>query len=156
MKAISVAYENSSLCDDFNINPLHKDIWAERFCDNVTACGLYIVNQCPTRFAPHCKHALIFSNKSFSIHLDQLTLAGISDHDLLFYVYLNSESNHCFCYYDDWRCGVRGRALASQSILTLFLLTVWNCFWYFVNNKLELFTQVLQIFLMHTFRLREK
>ena len=91
------------MCDDFNINPLHKDIWAERFCDNVTACGLYIVNQCPTRFAPHCKHALIFSNKSFSIHLDQLTLAGISDHDLLFYVCdldLNSESNHCFSYYD--------------------------------------------------------
>ena len=74
--------------------------------DSVTMieCGLYIVNQCLTS---HCKpellHLMISSNKSFYVHPDQQTLAEISDHDLLLYIYdldLNSESNHCLSYYD--------------------------------------------------------
>ena len=59
---------------------------AKRFCANIRACGVHIVNQDPTRFAPNCNPALLdimtCSNKSLSIH--QLSLDGISDHDLLF------------------------------------------------------------------------
>ena len=91
MKTISPAFEDIIICGDFNINLLRNDLLAEQFCDDVTACGLYIVNKYPTQFSPNCNPALldimVCSNKSQVIHIEQLAIGGISDHELLFYVH---------------------------------------------------------------------
>ena len=88
------------LCGDFNIDILRKDLKAQHFIDNANACGLNIINQWPTRFAPNASPALLdvmmCSNMSLTVHYDELSLAGISDHDMLFCVFdidLNYKSN---------------------------------------------------------------
>ena len=97
--------ENIIMCGDFNINLLRNDPLSQRFCDNISS--FFIVNRYPTRFAPNCNPALLdimaCSNKSLSIHFEQLSLDGLSDHDLLFFVYdlnLSSAFTDCVTYRD--------------------------------------------------------
>ena len=85
-------YENVIVCGDFNVSIIKDHLSAQQFIDNVTTCGLSIVNQrWPTRYGVNSTPALLdvmmCSKKSHSIYFDQLCLGGISDHDLLFYVY---------------------------------------------------------------------
>ena len=152
LKTISPAYEDIVICADFNINLLRNDLLAERFCDDVTACGLYIVNKYPTRFAPNCNPALLdimmCSNKSQVIHIDQLSIGGVSDHELLFYVHdmdLHCESYGSFSYHDF-------NAIDIVALFTDCSTVNWNTSWYYgnVNCKIEVLTlQILKVFNAH-------
>ena len=48
LKSISLIYENVIMCGDFNIKLLWSDLLSQRCFDNITTCGLYIVNRYPT------------------------------------------------------------------------------------------------------------
>ena len=149
LKSASILHENIIMCGDFNINLLRNDPLSQRFCDNISACGLFIVNRYPTRFAPNCNSALLdimaCSDKSLSIHFDQLSLDGLSDHDLLFFVYdlnLSSAFTDCVTYRDF-------NVIDTTALHSLCSNTNWNRSWFYadVNNKLELLTQnVAEIF----------
>ena len=72
----SLNYENVIVCGDFNVNIIKDDLRAQQFIDNVTTCGLSIVNQrWPTRYVVNSTPALLdvmmCSKKSHSIYLAQ-------------------------------------------------------------------------------------
>ena len=79
------------MCGDFNIDILREDLKAQQFIDNANVFILNIINQWPTRFAHNASPALLdvmmCSNMSLTVHYDQLSLADISDHDMLFCVF---------------------------------------------------------------------
>ena len=87
---IALQYEKIVVCGDFNINLLNDDHKARMFLNSITSCGLLVVNNLPTRYGQNCTPALLdlvlCSSSSLSIHFDQLTLGGLSDHDMLIYV----------------------------------------------------------------------
>ena len=87
---IVIKYDKIVVCGDFNINLLYNGPSIKAFKNNIVSCGLHVINQNPTRFAPNSTPALLdiimCSNPSLTLHFDQLCLGGISDHDLLFYV----------------------------------------------------------------------
>lgn len=88
---LSLLYEHVLVCGDFNIDLLQKDLRCEKFIDDISAAGLVIMNQHATRFAPNCKPSLLdlvcVGDFKYVNHNEQLSLAGISDHDLLFLSY---------------------------------------------------------------------
>ena len=134
LKSLSLLHENIIMCEDFNINLPRNDLVSQRFCDNITACVIYIVNRYVIRFAPNCNSALLnimaCSDKSLSILFDQLSLDGLSGHDLLFFVYDLNLSN----IFTDLLC-----ILLVQTPIGIDCADV--------NNKLELFTEkVTEIF----------
>lgn len=146
LRNICLVYENIVVCGDFNIDILRNDLKAQQFTDNANACGLNIINQWPTRFAPNASPALLdvtmCSNLSRTVHYDQLSLAGISDHDMLFYVFgidLNCKSNEKISYRDF-------KGIDNVSLFNECLNINWNCSWFStsVDSKLELLTQNIQ------------
>ena len=84
-------------------------------------------------------------DKSLSIHFDQLSLGGLSDHDLLFIVYdlyISSNSTECITYRNF-------NAIDTDALQLDYLSTDWNRLWYCANvdNKLELLRQnIIEVF----------
>ena len=134
LRNICLVYENIVVCVDFNIDILRNDLKAQQFTDNANACGLNIINQWPTRFALNASPALLdvmmCSNLSRTVHYDQLSLAGISDHDMLLYVFgidLNCKSNEKI--YRDFK------SIDNVSLFNACLNNNWNCSWFSTSTK---------------------
>ena len=70
---ISLQYEKTIVCGDFNINLLNVDSKAKMFLDSIASCGLLAVNHLPTRYGLNCTPALLdlvlCSNNSLSFTL---------------------------------------------------------------------------------------
>ena len=132
-------YENIIVCGDFNIDLLRKDNKMQNFVDNITSCGLKIINSWPTRYAPHSRPSLldvmIASNDRLTNHIDQFPMAGISDHEMLFYSY-NIDLNNVS------RTQIQFRDFNSIDIASLHhnsACVKWNDVYYYpdVNDKVE-------------------
>ena len=144
--SFSLKYENLIVCGDFNINLLRGDLRALRFVETISSYGFNVVNQLwPTRFAPNCNPSLldlvICSKKSHSLHFDQLSLAGISDHDLLFYVFdFNSicDTAQHILFRDFKKINLTGLISECQTIN-------WRECWFYpdVNAKVEYFNNAI-------------
>ena len=111
----------------------------QNFVDNITSCGLKIINSWPTRYAPHSRpfllDVMIASNDRLTNHIDQFPMADISDHEMLFYSYkidLNNVS----------RTQIQFRDFNSIDIASLHhnsACVKWNDVYYYpdVNDKVE-------------------
>lgn len=57
----------------------------------MSSAGLNVINKLPTRFGPHSKPSLLdlfcVSDVNSVLHFEQLSLSGVSDHDLIFLSY---------------------------------------------------------------------
>ena len=133
------------MCADFNIDILRKDLKAQHFIDNANACGLNIINQWPTRFAPNASPALLdvmmCSNMSLTVLLlvYQIMLFCVFDIDL------NYKSNEKITSRDF-------NALDNVSLFNECSSINWNSSWFYtsVDSKLELLTHnVLKVFDKH-------
>ena len=111
----------------------------QNFVDNITSCGLKIINSWPTRYAPHSRPSLldvmIASNDRLTNHIDQFPMAGISDHEMLFYSY-NIDLNNVS------RTQIQFRDFNSIDIASLHhnsACVKWNDVYYYpdVNDKVE-------------------
>ena len=149
---IFLHYEKIIVCGDFNINILSDDMKSTAFKDSVASCGLNIINTLPTRYGPNCSPALLdlvlCSNKSLTIHFDQLSLGGLSDHDMLFYVCdfnLETKLDDEIIYHDF-------NAINMEHLYNDCLLIEWNQIWWVpdVNAKIEHFNNVI-LHLFHKF-----
>ena len=117
------------MCGDFTVKLLRYDLQLQRFC------GLYNVNRFPTQFAPNCNPALLdimaCLDKSLYIHFDQLSLDGLSEHDLLFFVYdfnVSCAATDCIIY--------RGfNAIDTAAQLSVCSITDWSCAWFCADIK---------------------
>lgn len=92
LSEFSPVYDNIIVCGDFNANLLKRDSRAHQMKDFVSSCGLTILNDSvPTCFRPNAPPSLldfiIVSDPSSVLVYDQLSLEGISEHDLLFCTY---------------------------------------------------------------------
>ena len=142
---ISLQYEKIIVCGDFNINLLNNDPKARLFIDNIASCGLLVVNNLPTRYGINCSPALLdlvlCSNTSLSIHFDQISLGGISDHDMLVYVCdfnLHEVLQKETVFYDF-------KSINIEMLYYECSLIDWNSIWLLpdVNSKLELFNEII-------------
>ena len=118
------------------------------FRSNITSCGLFVVNENATRFAPNCRQAMLdivmCSSISFSLHFDQLSLEGFSDHDLLLYAcHFNQCTPADIIYFRDFN------AIDHIQLSNECSITNWNDCWHLpnVNDKLESLTKnILKVF----------
>lgn len=136
----AIFYEHIILCGDFNVDLLRNDALANHLYDDLNSCGLKTVNDTwPTRFAPNRRPALLdlmcSSNDSATIHFDQFSLAGVSDHDLLFLA-CDIDLNYTFTddhfYYRDFK------RINNERLYNDAASFNWNNCWLYsdVNDKL--------------------
>lgn len=87
----SAIYEHILLCGDLNIDLLVENDRTKNLLDNMSSAGLNVINKLPTRFGPHSKPGLLdlfcVSDVNNVLHFEQLSLSGVSDHDLIFLSY---------------------------------------------------------------------
>lgn len=90
-------YEHIFICGDFNTNLLTPNSCLSQLLDAISASGLTVMNRYPTRYAPNDPPSLldllVVSNPSNVLLMDQLSLEGLSDHDLLYCTY-NIDFSH--------------------------------------------------------------
>lgn len=87
----SPLFEHILISGDFNADLFKNDSRGNQILDNCSSLGLSIVNSHPTRFSPVSVPSLldlfIVADASSVLLFDQLSLDGISDHDLLYITY---------------------------------------------------------------------
>lgn len=140
----SSQYEHILLCGDLNADLLSPDAYTLTLLNNLSSSALSLINPInqPTRFAANCAPSLLdlmcASDVSNVIHFEQLSLSGISDHDMLCITYnlqFSKTIPETYFQYRDFK-RINFGALYDECCSI-----PWNECWYLsdVNLKLEFF-----------------
>lgn len=139
-------YENIILCGDLNIDLLENERKSMELTDNLASVGLFVVNKYATRFGPNSKPSLldvtcVVDMKNVN-HFEQLSLPGVSDHDMLFLSYnieFNATKTESFTTFRDFK-----RVDFVQLTTEAALLPWHDCFAITdINDKLQHFTMLI-------------
>jgi len=139
-------YKHIILCGDLNIDLSEYDSHSRHLTDRFVSVGLRRVNCMPTRFSPNSRPSLLdvhcVADLDYLVHFEQLSLHGISDHDMLFMVYdidFNRSSNNNLVTFRDFK------NTDSESLLAEAATLPWNDCWFFsdVDSKVEHFTNLI-------------
>ena len=115
-------------------------------CRNLIGLGLCVVNEFPTRFCHNSRPSLLdvtcVVDKANVVYFDQLSLPGVSDHDMLFLAYnINLHEKICdnFITFRDFK-NINVEALIAEASVQ-----PWDDCWFLadINEKVEFLSVLL-------------
>jgi len=152
-----VQFKHIILCGDLNIDLSEYDSYSKNLNDKFVSVGLSKINHMPTRFSPNSKPSLLdvlcVADLEYLVHFEQLSLHGISDHDMLFMVYnidYNRSNNETTVRFRDFK------NIDCESLLAEAASLPWNDCWFFsdVDSKVEHFTNLVNYLLINMCQLK--
>lgn len=142
----SSQYEHIIFCGDLNIDLLENDNRSKDLMDKLTSVGICKLNNFPTRYSVASKPSLLdilgVADDINVNHFEQLSLPGLSDHDMFFIAYnidLNQIKADSYVTYRDFK-RVDVEALVNEASSLC-----WHDCWFLadINQKVQHFTNLV-------------